>query len=299
MERIRVSVIIPTICSKARAASLTRAIDSVFLSVNLYIQVIVVVNGEKYDLEAIKALNNDSRLTIIMLPVGNVSLARYEGLMRSAGEFFCFLDDDDELLPDGLTLRANFLKNNNAVDVVVSNGFVSNGGEDIPLVASDKAEQINANKEKAFLEQNWFASCAPLFRASSINPEIFKINLKHFEWTYIFFLLVSLNINLHFIGTVGYRKYEDNQDSVSKSSEYFMAYPGFLLKLFNLNISLNVKKIIRKKYLTALNGLAKHELSLGLLRRAWGTHFKCVARGGWGFLPFTRHLVMALFRSEV
>jgi len=299
MEKVSVSVIIPTICSKTRAVSLTRAIDSVFLSVNLDIQVIVVVNGEKYDLEAIKALEGDSRLTVIMLTEGNVSLARYEGLIKSTGEFFCFLDDDDELLPNGLTLRANFLKNNNAVDVVVTNGFVSNAGEDIPLVLSDKAEQINANKERAFLEQNWFASCAPLFRASSINPEIFKIDLKYFEWTYIFFLLISHNINIYYISALGYKKYEDNQGSVSKSSEYFLAYPDFLLKLYDLDLSLNVKKNVRKKYLTALNALANHELSFGLLRRAWGTHFECITHGGWRFLPFTRHLVVALVRRLV
>jgi hypothetical protein len=122
---------------------------------------------------------------------------------------------------------------------------------------------------------------------------LFDFQYKYFEWTYLFFLLLSERKRIYFRDALTYRKYEDNPLSISKSVEYGSAYPGFLLKLMALKLEPDVKRGIKAKYLNALNTQANLELSQGRKWRAWQAHLKCLSSGGWRYLAFTRHLLFA------
>lgn len=285
-----ISVIIPTKCQNTRAELLYRAIDSILKQTDVSVEIIVVVNGDHYDQSLVSHLENIPKLKIIFHKVANVSVARYIGLCHARGEYFCFIDDDDEFLEEAFKIRlALFAKHD--VDFVITNGVLHKAGKDTLVVNSEFAKEILRNPAKSFLQRNWCGSLAPLFKRKSIDPELFNFSFKYFEVTYLFFLLLSQGKRLCFGEEATYRVYEDNPLSVSKTLEYSRAYPEFLLGLGSLPLEKNIKQIIHEKYLTALNMQSNLEMQRGELSMAWKSHVKCLSHGGWQYFAYTRHLL--------
>ncbi len=289
-----VSVIIPTMCSSVRCKLLERAIDSIFLNEGLDIQVIVVINGDKYDKDLFDRLSNDDRLLILKQNIANVSMARLFGLSHSNARYFCFLDDDDELLPNGLRFRVDYLESHLDVDVLVTNGLIHRFDSVLPYLDEEKYKNKDINIELALTEINWFSSPASIFRASSVATDLFKSDLKYFEWTYLLLLLVVNNKSVKYVHHQTYKKNEDNNDSVSKTIEYKLASPQFLLSVKTLKLPATIKKILAKKYVASLHELSEIYLREGRLKDAWLFHLKCLKNGGWVYIPYTRYLLESL-----
>ena len=121
---------------------------------------------------------------------------------------------------------------------------------------------------------------------------MYKRQNKYFEWTYLFFLLLSRGKRFYYIETLTYRKYEDNPLSVPKYIEYGIAYPDVLQSLVQFPVASDIKRLIRNRYVTALNTQSGIELRQGYWSQAWKTHIKCLINGGWQYLPYTRHLLI-------
>lgn len=287
-----VSVIVPTTCSSPREPLINRAIESILTQTGIDLEVLVIANGNHIDEKLIGSLERNSRLQVVRLTQGNVSAARYAGVERAKSEYFCFLDDDDEYLPGALKKRVDLFQTNSLADVIVTNGFEHLDGEDVIFVKAEFIEEILDNQGRSFLKKNWFASPAALFRSNSVSPRLFDFNLKYFEWTYLFFLLTCENIRFHFDESLTYRKHEDNTLSISKSAEYAMAHPEFLLTLLKFPLEPELQHIINDKYISALNGLSNFELRRGNRWAAWKAHLKCLGNGGWKYLPYTRRFVL-------
>lgn len=290
MERHTVSVIIPTTCQASRSNCLYRAIESIVNQSEVVVEVIIVLNGDQYDHKLVANLTEDDRVRLIRLEEANVSTARFVGVCNVTGDYFCFIDDDDEFLPDAFKLRLALFSSQDA-DIVVTNGYIYTEGNDIPVVKPGAAKEISANPVDSFLRRNWFGSAAAFFKTKSFDPEIFNFSFKYFEWTYLFFLLISKGNRFYFDETATYRKYEDNPSSVSKSIEYSMAYPAFLRTLNGLPLADDFKRIVQCKYITALNMQSNLEMRQGFLWRAWKSHLKCLLNGGWQYISYTRHLL--------
>ena len=286
-----VTIIIPTTCEKTRSKQILRAIKSVLCQELVKIELIIVVNGKKYDKVLFDSLINNAELSVFYLEEGNVSLARKEGVKHISGEYFGFLDDDDEFLPKALFSRVKAMEQDAEIDVVVTNGFFYKD-IDIPLVDDDLKSKIYEDPASSFFECNWFASPASLFRVKTIEPYLFDFEFKYFEWTYLFFLLIMYNKNIKYVHTETYRVHENNSSSASKSIEYKIAYSGFLKELKKLNLSKNIKNKIRQKYIVSLNTLANHFLENNNKKEALISHFKCLINGGWRYLPYTRKLFL-------
>jgi glycosyltransferase involved in cell wall biosynthesis len=286
-----VSVIIPTMCEASRSVLIHRAIESVLTQSGVIVEILIIINGNRYDQQLAATLKTNSRLNLIWLDVANVSTARYKGVCHAQGEYFCFLDDDDEFLPGALQGRVSLFTGHNDVDIVVTNGFEHRSGIDSPLVTLDSSNEIMKDLGGSFLRTNWFSSPAALFKSKTIDSELFNFNYKYFEWTYLFFLLLSKDKRFHYDEMLSFRKYEDNPLSVSKSLEYATDYPVFLQSLKMMPLDPIIKSKINDKYVTALNTRSNFELNQGLLLRAWISHFRCLANGGWQYLPYTRHLI--------
>lgn len=285
-----VSVIIPTTCEARRSSMLHRAIASIVGQNGVEPEVIVVVNGGLCDEATLTSLAEYPRLRIIRLQEGNVSAARYAGACASQAAFFGFLDDDDEFLPDGLRHRVALFSRHHDADVVVTNGHTY-AGRDEPLVPAAVGETANQDPAGSLLRFNWFASPGSLFRAKTIDKALFDIRHKYFEWTYLFFLLLLEKKKIVYDPALTYRRYEDHLLSVSKSVEYAMAYPEFLTLLLDMPLDHSAIQLLRKKYQAALNAVSRMEMAHGRLHRAWSAHLKCIAKGGWQYLPYTRHLL--------
>lgn len=287
----KVSVVIPTTCEAARAHSLARAIASVLGQQGAHIELLVVVNGNRVDASLLAMLKNNPRLRILELAEGNVSAARYQGLLQAGGAYFCFLDDDDELLPASIGSRLAVFRQHPDTDVVSGNGVEQMGGTEHPLVPM-AAERISADPAGTFLASNWFASPAPLFRAAGVDRRAFDIRHKYFEWSYLFFLLLSRGTRFRFTDALTYRLYKDTAGSASKSGAYALASAEFLREVLCLPLTPAVRKGVRHKYLSALNTLANYHLSQRQRLPAWKAHLRCLASGGLHYLLFTRHLIL-------
>ncbi len=288
----KVSVIIPTTCQKERSKLLQRANESIVTQTGVVVDAIVVVNGNRYDPDLLTTLTADTRIRVIQIAEGNVSIARHVGVLSANGRFFCFLDDDDEYLSNALISRVGIFTENKAADVVVTNGFEHVDGEDSPLVAREDEDYIRKNPELGFFRRNWFASPASLFDAEAIGADCFDFIYKHFEWTYLFFFLLSKRKKIHFDPTITYRVNGGSPLSVSNTEEYAMAYPDFVRELIFLPLHPEIKRKLRAKYVTALNARSNIELKRGQRLLAWKSHMKCLMNGGWQYLPYTRHLLL-------
>lgn len=286
-----VSIIIPTTCEAVRAQALRRAIDGLLGPQGAAVEVLVVVNGSRFDAALLAALRADPRLRVLQIAEGNVSVARHEGVRQAAGAFYGFLDDDDEYLPGAIATRLAAFEGRPEVDVVVTHGFEHAAGEDRPLISLTD-DEVRRDPAGSFLKQNWFASPAPLFRAATIDPALFAIHHRYFEWSYLFFALIAQGRRLHWDGAMTYRVHKDTAASASKSEAYALAYPVFLESVSALALPPAVRAALKPKYLSALNTLANTHLAAGRRRQAWQAHLKCLAHGGWGYLPYTRHLLL-------
>lgn len=286
-----VSVIIPTTCESARAAGLMRAIGGLLDGQGVAVEVLVVANGARVDAQLLASLQSDSRLRVLRVEEGNVSVARHAGLLAARGAFFGFLDDDDEYLPAALATRLAAFEGRPEVDVVVTNGYEHERGVDRPLITLP-AEELQRDLAASFLKQNWFASPAPLFRAASIDPALFAIPHRFFELSYLFFALLSKGCRFHWDAALTYRVHKDTAASASKSADFALAYPAFLESVAALPLPPALRQGLRRKYLSALNAQANAHLAAGRRGPAWRAHLKCLTHGGWAYLPYTRRLLL-------
>lgn len=100
-----VSIIMPVY---NRAHCIGRSIDSVLCQGYENFELVIVDDGSEDEIELLVAKYSDTRLKFHRLSQNlGVSAARNVGLTKCKGDLICFLDSDDELLPDYLEVMAN------------------------------------------------------------------------------------------------------------------------------------------------------------------------------------------------
>ena len=110
-----VSVIIPTF---NRAAILPNAMDSVYEQTYRPIEMIIIDDGSKEDIQAVvknwtdkNSRNDDFSTRYIYQKNAGANAARNKGIALATGEYIAFLDSDDRWLPKKLTLQMDAFKN--------------------------------------------------------------------------------------------------------------------------------------------------------------------------------------------
>lgn len=98
---MRFSVIIPAYNA---ANFIQRSIRSVLCQTFSDFEIIVVNDGSKDATHEKVSSISDERLIVINKKNEGVSVARNAGIQRAQGEYICFLDADDEYLPDHLSI---------------------------------------------------------------------------------------------------------------------------------------------------------------------------------------------------
>ena len=100
-----ISIITPTY---DRAATLPRAIDSVFGQTTTDWELVIVDDGSQDETLQVLARYDDPRLHVVRHAVNRgVTAARNTGLDAITGEWFTMLDSDDELVPEALEVLAD------------------------------------------------------------------------------------------------------------------------------------------------------------------------------------------------
>ena len=138
---------------------LEKCLNSVLNQTMSEIEVIVVNDGSKDSSEemALKYSRIDPRLRVITQENSGPSAARNRGLREAKGEYICFYDADDWVLPEAVAELYSVAERTNA-DIVISSYYrvVGNFIRHSPFV--DKEQVIGVETEKRLLYQAFVES---------------------------------------------------------------------------------------------------------------------------------------------
>jgi hypothetical protein len=288
------TTIIPTVCSEQRRDSLLRAIDSALASTAQESLVLVVANGPRVSDLLFQEIQRLQCVKSIRLEAGSLPNAMIEGRKLVETEFFCFLDDDDELLPGASELRLQQLQRNVHADVAVINGFRQVGGLREPHMSS--LHGVADDPLRTLLEANWLASCAGLYRAHTIGVEVFLDPQPLAEWTWLAYRLALLEKRFCVVDEPGY-VIHDTPSSLSKAQGYLEGYISLFDRMLNEQPPAWAKRRIVQKRCDTLHSLAERALLSGEYGQAWRFHAQSMAAlGGLKYFLFGRKILKgALF----
>lgn len=124
------------VCVRDGLPYLGSALDSISLQEHPDVEVVVVDDGSR---DGSSELLQARGLDPVVLDGVGTAAARNAGLARAQGEFVCFLDQDDELLPDKLSRQVALLEQAPSTDVVAGRmvAFLEPGVERPPWLPDD------------------------------------------------------------------------------------------------------------------------------------------------------------------
>lgn len=293
----RVSIIVPTMATTERGPQLLRAVASVLDDgFAPSARVIVCANGNRIDEALVARLRSLPGVTVrtLLEPSLPKAIAHGRSLVRT--EFFGFLDDDDELLRDGLAQRLEFMRKSPQFDLVVCNGTRRLGDLETPVLP--EILELESDALGALFRQNWLASCGGLYRSSAIGQSYFDDYHDYAEWTWLAYCLA---IDGRRIGYLPARAYviNDTPGSRSKSAAYRASYLHLYERMLAKDPSAHIKRQVRSRLGAALHDMSDEFLARGELMQAWQLHWRSLAMpGGLRYASFTRHLLRNAFTSK-
>jgi glycosyltransferase involved in cell wall biosynthesis len=290
MRTPTVTAIIPTMADSKRHASLLAAIASIKNSTRYPLEIIVVVNGDRRCPSVMQDLASEAALQIVIQEESNLPMARAQGRRRAAGKFFCFLDDDDEILPGGIDLRLRPMLDDESVDVVITNGLRRTTSGDVVNVRN--LPRPGDDILSALFNENWLASCGGMFRTGSIEPSAFDVMPRYLEWTWLAFSLCLAKKKMFFVDRPTYR-INPTSGSLSSSDEYMLAHGDVLGRMLRAEIPKHIRQRIRVLQTSHDHLLAEHHLRQGNRMRALRAHARCIfSPTGIRYLPFSWRLLV-------
>jgi len=161
-----VSVIIPAYNS---SAFLSDAVASAVRQTYGNLEIIVVNDGSTDDTGSVadQLAASDPRIVVVHRPNGGLSAARNTGLGVASGEFICFLDADDALLPEKSRQQVAFFQASPECDLVYSDHFLARASlEPIRLTVTGPPP---LPFDELLVLRNWFPPNVPLLRASLVQ----------------------------------------------------------------------------------------------------------------------------------
>jgi glycosyltransferase involved in cell wall biosynthesis len=226
-----VSIIMPTLACRERAASLVRAIDTVVSQQGPRGIPLVIVNGPAGAPEVLEHLRRRADIRLVTLNEASLPDALRAGRTLVDTPYFAVLDDDDELLPGALRARLEGLEAAPGTDLVVTNGFLAGFGRRELNIADFR--RIEADPLRMLLTQHWLPPCAGLFRTNTITPEFFERIPRYREWTYLA-LQLALRRRIAFAACPTFVYCTDTVGSLSKSRAYCLAGPPAIARMLEL-----------------------------------------------------------------
>ena len=206
-----------------RSHFLPRAIRSVLQQTFKDFELIIVDDHSSDNTQQVVAAFNDNRITYIQQTHNQgVSTARNTGIQQANGEYICFLDDDDEYLPDFLQEIDNFLKKQQEsfigfIRVGIANCFTA--GNLATARERIKPEIWHLEQEKNLLFITTMAYVGLVYhrlcfeRAGVFNPE-----LNFGEDLDLVLRMLTAGINYASIAKILINMYIHEQASLSRST---------------------------------------------------------------------------------
>lgn len=296
MSNNKVSVIIASSGRNDRVQAIQRAIGSVLSQKQIRCIPIIIANGKEFNPALMDSLSKDKRLRFHYLDNANFPEAILYGRRLVDTEYFCFLDDDDVLLEDSISLRIQKFYKDDHLDVVVGNGYIREGS-DSRLVYENKPEIVGMfelDPLYALFGVNWLASCGGLYKSKTIGIPYFEDYVHYYEWTYLAFRL-SIEKNIGFIGDPTYIIYKTS-GSLSKSDDYIEGQYKLLKKLSKINIAkLKHKRLFNKMYCDSFHSLSDYSRKKGKFGKAIMYHLISLNYVyGFKYVPYSRYIIKDL-----
>ena len=289
LGRPAIAVIIATSCEAKREAAIWRAIDSALTQGDVTVELIVVVNGARFDRSLLDRLRSHPRLAVHYREEGSYPAAVAHGRTLVATEFFAYLDDDDEYLPGALRTRAAPMLEDPAIDFVATTGYLNSGAGDV--IAYRPRANLEQEALKELLRANWMQPCGHLFRSSSVTLDYFDAKTKYYEWTLLAFKL-AMTRRLRFLDVPTYRKH-DSPESLYKSPAVTEGAVAASELMMALDTSHQVRGRLIELRAGALHATSDSYRLSGDYWRAWRFHLRSLRhRAGWKHLAYTRYLLL-------
>ena len=288
VEHPDVDVLIVSLCAAERAVAIRRAIDTALSQQDVRTRVTVIVNGQRFDRELFEALRRERGVRVLYQTEPSIFLARRYAREEVRAPFFAFLDDDDQLLPGALAARVRALVSDAEADVVVTDGFLSEGMSE-SLMLGDVAA-IRRDPLHSLLGRNWLATASALFRTESIPADYFDVTIRSNDMTYLAFRL-ALEKRITFLGVPTYRK-TYSPDSISLTPSWALPSLDTLDKMLTFPMPASVRRGMRRKCAAAAHDISNIYRERGEAAAAWRYHLRSLMEPG-GLLRYalyTRYL---------
>ena len=291
------TIIIPSVCTQARHASLLRAIAGALGSAPVDMAtVLIVANGPGVVDEIVQELAGLPRVCVLHREEGSLPKAQLAGRGSVVTPFFAFLDDDDELLPGASTWRLEALAANPTADLCITNGWREVSGQLEPMHPS--LQGVEADPLRALLARNWLASSAAMFRTATVGLTFFEEPQPYAEWTWLAYRLLLAGKRVAVVDRPGY-VIHDTPGSLSKSGAYFSSYVGLFDRMLTCNPPVWVRDVLLHKRCAALHDLAGQSLDECQVAKGWSYHRASLfpIRHGWPYLAFSRKFATAALQQ--
>ena len=291
-----VSVIIPTLGLRERAASLRAAIRSAMGQTGVSTTVIVVLNGPQRDPSIECELRDNVRTTLVVRDAHGIPAALAAGRAMVHTPWFATLDDDDLYLPNALLLRVQALEKRPECAAAFTNGYIRSEMNDVLHVKGNR--RIGDDPVSAMLDGNWALPGSWLSRSSMVGADVFEDMPNHLECTY-FALRVATEHPIVWIDapTVIYNVGSPAADSQSRA--FVLGQVRALRRIVQLDLPDDVRHAYRMRIASAYHSAAEHERRAGALLAACRWHLGSLLQpAGWRYAPFTRHLMRDALRMR-
>lgn len=211
-----ISIIIPVYNGEN---SIERCLDSILNSLNKDLEIIIVNDGSTDNSEEIcmRYAYNDNRISILNIPNGGVSNARNIGLAKSKGEWIAFIDADDYIDSDFLSIPEELAN----VDVI-EKGYVIIKGTNHKTVdiTSATIKYAGYNLDKYITEYVSYKTRAlwnKIFKRSIASSIMFKTEVTMGE-DFLFFLEIYPAISSYALSPVGKYYYCETANSATANN---------------------------------------------------------------------------------
>lgn len=213
---IEVSVIVPVYNV---SHYLEKCLNSILRQKNDNFELLLIDDGSQDDSGIIceKFALLDKRVRVIHKANGGVSSARNVGLANAVGSWLAFVDSDDIVDSDYLTIPSSLKES----DIIEKGYLVSNGGN-VAKHLIVKNETFNVGKEdyiyKRYFQKSQFALWNRLYSREIVNNVRFDERLKIGE-DLIFFLTILSRVRKYSLCNEGYYEYSIREGSAMSLSK--------------------------------------------------------------------------------
>lgn len=211
----KVSIIVPVYNGEK---TIKRCVDSILAQSYDNIELIVVNDGSIDATENILGQYSDSRMRVITKANAGVAAARNTALEIATGEFVCFVDADDSVLPNYVSDL--YAAMDDDADLVISYAIYCEGDNEKPEKYSP-IKVDDSSFEKIFYHNDidWHtAPWAKLFRMSVIKDQkiTFPDSMRLGEDCVFLYRYMALSHGVNIMSATNYRYYAFEGGSLTK-----------------------------------------------------------------------------------